>query len=58
MRFVHALYFVLAAVHIVAIVATGILWTLIDLLPQSPRGFVKIMRRQKDAARRQRTGLP
>jgi hypothetical protein len=29
------LYFVLAAVHIVAIVVTGILWTLIDLIPNS-----------------------
>jgi hypothetical protein len=29
-----ALYFVLAAVHIVAIVVTGILWTIIDLVPR------------------------
>jgi hypothetical protein len=29
-----ALYFVLAAVHIVAIVVTGILWTIIDLVPK------------------------
>src|SRR5262245_24349257 len=28
-----ALYFVLAAVHIVALVVTGILWTIIDLVP-------------------------
>jgi hypothetical protein len=30
------LYFVLAAVHMVAIVVTGILWTVIDLVPHSP----------------------
>jgi hypothetical protein len=30
-----ALYFVLAAVHLVAIVVTGILWTIIDLVPHS-----------------------
>jgi hypothetical protein len=35
MRFVQALYFVLAAVHVVAVVVTGIFWTLIDLIPQS-----------------------
>ena len=35
MRFVQALYFVLAAVHVVAVAATGILWTIIDLVPQS-----------------------
>jgi hypothetical protein len=35
MRFVQALYFVLAAMHIVAVVVTGILWTIIDLLPGS-----------------------
>jgi hypothetical protein len=29
------LYFVLAAVHIVAIMVTGILWTLIDVIPAS-----------------------
>jgi hypothetical protein len=29
------LYFVLAAVHLVAIVVTGILWVIIDLVPQS-----------------------
>jgi hypothetical protein len=29
------LYFVLAAVHIVAIVVTGILWTIVDLVPGS-----------------------
>jgi hypothetical protein len=29
------LYFVLAAVHIVALVVTGILWTIIDLVPRS-----------------------
>jgi hypothetical protein len=30
-----ALYFVLAAVHIVAIIVTGILWVIIDLVPGS-----------------------
>ncbi len=35
MRFVEALYYVLAAVHVVAVVVTGILWTIIDLAPQS-----------------------
>jgi hypothetical protein len=30
-----ALYFVLAAVHLVALVVTGILWTFIDLSPRS-----------------------
>ncbi len=30
-----AAYFILAAVHIVAIVVTGILWTIIDLRPHS-----------------------
>jgi hypothetical protein len=35
MRFVQALYFVLAAIHVLAIVATGILWTIIDLVPRS-----------------------
>jgi hypothetical protein len=35
MRFMLALYCVLAAVHVVAIVVTGILWTIIDLLPGS-----------------------
>jgi hypothetical protein len=30
-----AVYFVLAALHIVALVATGILWTIIDLRPKS-----------------------
>jgi hypothetical protein len=30
-----ALYFILVAVHIVALVATGILWTIIDLVPNS-----------------------
>lgn len=35
MRVVQMLYWVLAAVHIVAIVATGILWTIIDLVPRS-----------------------
>jgi hypothetical protein len=29
------LYFVLAALHIVAVVVTGVLWTLVDLLPRS-----------------------
>jgi hypothetical protein len=31
-----ALYFILVAVHLVAIVVTGILWTIIDLNPTSP----------------------
>jgi hypothetical protein len=31
-----ALYFILAAVHIVTLVITGILWTIIDLWPTSP----------------------
>lgn len=30
-----ALYFILAAVHIVAIVVTGILWAIVDLVPGS-----------------------
>ena len=30
-----SLYFILAAVHLVAIVVTGILWTIIDLVPKS-----------------------
>jgi hypothetical protein len=30
------LYFVLAALHIVALVVTGALWTIIDLVPKSP----------------------
>jgi hypothetical protein len=30
-----ASYFVLAAIHLVAIVVTGILWTIIDLVPGS-----------------------
>jgi len=30
-----ALYFVLAAVHVVALVVTGLLWTIIDLVPGS-----------------------
>jgi len=30
-----ALYMVLVAVHLVAIVVTGILWTIIDVVPQS-----------------------
>jgi hypothetical protein len=30
-----ALYFVLAAVHIVAVVVTGILWTILDLVPKT-----------------------
>jgi hypothetical protein len=29
------LYFVLAAVHVAAVVVTGILWTIIDLVPHS-----------------------
>src|SRR5438270_50578 len=33
MRFVLALYCVLAAVHVVTLVLTGILWTIIDLSP-------------------------
>jgi len=35
MRFVEALYCVLAALHILAVVVTGILWTVIDLVPAS-----------------------
>src|SRR5262249_2536005 len=35
MRFMPAVYCVLAAVHVVAVVATGILWTIIDLVPKS-----------------------
>ena len=30
-----SLYFVLAAMHVLALVVTGILWTIIDLKPQS-----------------------
>lgn len=30
-----AVYFVLAAVHIVSLVVTGVLWTIIDLAPHS-----------------------
>ena len=30
------LYFVLVAVHLVAIVVTGILWTVVDLVPKTP----------------------
>jgi len=30
-----ALYFVLAAVHLVAVAVTGILWTILDLAPKS-----------------------
>jgi hypothetical protein len=30
-----ALYFVLVAVHIAAVVVTGILWTILDLVPKS-----------------------
>lgn len=29
------LYFILAAVHVVAVVVTGVLWTVIDLAPRS-----------------------
>ena len=29
----HRLYFILVAVHIVAVVVTGILWTILDLAP-------------------------
>jgi hypothetical protein len=32
---VQALYFVLAAFHILAVVVTGVLWTVVDLRPQS-----------------------
>src|ERR1700740_378970 len=35
MRFVQLLYYVLAAGHVVALVFTGILWTIIDLSPGS-----------------------
>jgi hypothetical protein len=31
----HALYFVLAALHILSLVVTGILWVIVDLVPQS-----------------------
>jgi hypothetical protein len=31
----HTLYFSLAAVHILAVVVTGILWTIVDLVPKS-----------------------
>ncbi|HEY3964445.1 MAG TPA: hypothetical protein VGM05_07785 [Planctomycetaceae bacterium] len=31
-----AFYFVLAGVHIISMVTTGILWTIIDLRPQTP----------------------
>jgi hypothetical protein len=30
-----AVYFVLTAVHVVALVVTGVLWTVIDLVPKS-----------------------
>src|ERR1700688_2388483 len=30
-----ALYFVLAALHVVTMVVTGILWTIIDIVPKS-----------------------
>jgi hypothetical protein len=30
------LYIVLAAVHLVAIVVTGIMWTIVDLVPKTP----------------------
>src|SRR5438128_12585894 len=30
-----ALYFVLAAVHILSLVVTGVLWTIVDLVPSS-----------------------
>ncbi len=35
MDFMPKLYFVLAAVHIVAVVVTGLLWALIDVVPKS-----------------------
>jgi hypothetical protein len=35
MRYVEVLYCVLAAVHILAVVVTGVLWVIIDLLPSS-----------------------
>jgi hypothetical protein len=35
MRGVQVLYWVLAAIHMVAVVVTGILWAIIDLVPQS-----------------------
>ncbi len=35
MLFMQRLYFALAALHIVAIVVTGILWTIIDVVPGS-----------------------
>jgi hypothetical protein len=36
MSFMQAVYFVLAGVHVVAIVVTGLMWTLIDLVRESP----------------------
>jgi len=35
MEFTQKLYFVLAAVHVVAIVVTGLLWVTIDVVPSS-----------------------
>jgi hypothetical protein len=35
MEFMQRLYFVLAAVHIVAIIVTGLLWVMIDVVPGS-----------------------
>src|SRR5438445_7450374 len=35
MEFMQRLYFVLAAFHVVAIVVTGALWTIIDVVPGS-----------------------
>jgi hypothetical protein len=32
---IQALYFVLAAVHVVAVAVTGVLWTVVDLVPDS-----------------------
>ncbi|MCS6850740.1 MAG: hypothetical protein NZ700_06185 [Gemmataceae bacterium] len=31
----HALYFILAAFHLVAVAVTGILWTIVDIYPES-----------------------
>ena len=35
-----ALYFILAASHMVAIVVTGTLWTVIDLVPKTRIGLI------------------
>src|SRR5262249_39159303 len=35
MKTMQAMYFILAAVHIVALVITGLMWTVVDLVPKS-----------------------